>query len=218
MAALKPVLYSYFRSSCAYRVRIALAWKNVDYEYKAVNLIKDGGEQHSAEYMKVNPMEQVPALVHNGETFTQSLAIIEYLEEKFPEPRLLPRDPAQRAKVRAIAEIIASGIQPQQNLNVLLRLDESKRTEWAVHFITKGFKALEATVSKTAGKYCVGDEVTIADACLVPQVYNANRFKIDMSQFPTLSRVSTALESLPAFKAAHPSCQPDTPPELREAN
>ncbi|KAH7940943.1 hypothetical protein HPB49_008314 [Dermacentor silvarum] len=199
------VCYGNQRSSCAYRVRIALAWKNVDYEYKAVNLIKDGGEQ------------QVPALEHNGETFTQSLAIIEYLEEKYPEPRLLPKEPAQRAKVRAVAELIASGIQPLQNLNVLQRLDESKRSEWAVHFITKGFKALEATVSKTAGKYCVGDEVTIADACLVPQVYNANRFKIDMSQFPTLSRVSTALESLPAFKAAHPSCQPDTPPELREA-
>ncbi|KAK8773904.1 hypothetical protein V5799_011564 [Amblyomma americanum] len=98
----KPVLYSYFRSSCAYRVRIALAWKNVDYEYKAVNLIKDGGEQHSAEFIKVNPMEQVPALVHNGETFTQSLAIIEYLEDKFPEPRLLPKEPAQRAKLKSV--------------------------------------------------------------------------------------------------------------------
>ncbi|KAH7986807.1 hypothetical protein HPB51_026603 [Rhipicephalus microplus] len=110
MAALKPVLYSYFRSSCAYRVRIALAWKNVDYEYKAVNLIKDGGEQHSAEYMKVNPMEQVPALVHNGETFTQSLAIIEYLEEKFPEPRLLPRDPAQRAKIAVFSDLLKSQV------------------------------------------------------------------------------------------------------------
>lgn len=218
MATLKPVLYSYFRSSCAYRVRIALAWKNVDYEYKAVNLIKDGGEQHSAEFIKLNPMEQVPALVHNGETFTQSLAIIEYLDDKFPEPRLLPREPAQRAKARAVAELIASGIQPLQNLNVLLRLDESKRNEWSVHFITKGFKALEATLAKTAGKYCIGDEVTIADTCLVPQVYNANRFKVDMTQFPTLSRVSAALESLPAFKSAHPSRQPDTPPELRETN
>lgn len=218
MSSLRPVLYSYFRSSCAYRVRIALAWKNVDYEYKTVNLIKDGGEQNTAEYAKVNPMAQVPALVHKGETFTQSLAIIEYLEETFPEPRLLPKEPAQRAKARAIAELITSGIQPLQNLNVLLRLDESKRNEWAVHFITKGFKALEALLATTAGKYCVGDEVTVADACLVPQVYNANRFKVDLGQFPVLSRVAAALESLPAFKAAHPSRQPDTPPELREAN
>uniref|UniRef100_G3MM10 Uncharacterized protein n=1 Tax=Amblyomma maculatum TaxID=34609 RepID=G3MM10_AMBMU len=218
MSALKPVLYSYFRSSCAYRVRIALAWKHIDYEYKGVDLMKDGGEQHSAEYFKVNPMMQVPALVHNGESFTQSLAIIEYLEDKFPEPRLLPKDLVQRAKARAVAELIVSGIQPLQSLDIMRLLDESKRNEWAAHAITKGFKALEATLAKTAGKYCIGDQVTIADTCLVPQVYKANHYKVDVTQFPTLLRISTALESLPEFKAAHPSRQPDTPPEIRETN
>ncbi|KAH6927057.1 hypothetical protein HPB50_026399 [Hyalomma asiaticum] len=193
----------------------ALAWKNIDYDYKAVHLFKDGGEQYSPEFMKVNPMAQVPVLVHNGETITQSMAIMEYLEEKYPKPSLLPKDPVQRAKVRAASEIIISGTQPIQNICVVERLDESKRHEWTIHFATKGFKALEATLSKTAGKYCFGDEVTMADACLVPQMYKAKRFEIDLSQFPTLTRINAALVDLPAFKAAHPSRQPDTPPESR---
>uniref|UniRef100_A0A2R5LKH8 Putative glutathione s-transferase n=1 Tax=Ornithodoros turicata TaxID=34597 RepID=A0A2R5LKH8_9ACAR len=210
----KPILYSYFRSSCAYRVRIALALKNIDYEYRAVSLIKDGGEQHSSEFKKLNPMSQVPVLVVDGQTLSQSLAIIEYLEEKYPGTSLLPKDPILRAKARSLAHLVASGIQPLQNLNVLQRLDETKRNEWCVHFISKGFQALEEMLTKTAGKYCVGDEVSVADACLVPQVYNANRFKVDMSTFPNIVRINAALVELPAFKAAHPSCQPDTPPGL----
>lgn len=213
---MKPVLYSYFRSSCAYRVRIALALKNIDYEYKTVNLIKGGGEQKAPDFLKVNPMAQVPVLEVEGEFLTQSLPIIEYLDEKYPEPCLLPKDPIKRAKVRAIAEVVASGIQPLQNLGILSMVDEAKRPEWGKLFITKGFQALEAMLEKTAGTFCVGDSVTIADLCLVPQVYNALRFKVDMAQFPILSRINERLEKLPAFKAAHPSRQPDTPPELRE--
>uniref|UniRef100_A0A0K8RHM9 Putative glutathione s-transferase n=1 Tax=Ixodes ricinus TaxID=34613 RepID=A0A0K8RHM9_IXORI len=216
MGVLKPILYSYFRSSCAYRVRIALALKNVEYEQKTVNLIKDGGEQKSAEFTERNPMQQVPVLEVNGEPLSQSLAIIEYLEEKYPEPSLLPKDLVLRSKVRAIAELIASGIQPLQNIGILFKLEQSKRNEWAVEFISKGFQALEAVLAKTAGKYCVGDSVTMADACLVPQVYNAKRFKVDLAPYPTIVRVNNTLEKLEAFKAAHPCCQPDTPEELKD--
>ncbi|CAN7941603.1 unnamed protein product, partial [Ixodes hexagonus] len=161
-------------------------------------------------------MQQLPVLEIDGEYLSQSLAIIEYLEEKYPEPRLLPEDPLLRAKVRAIAQLIASGIQPLQNLAVISRIEQEKRTEWSTHYITKGFKALEAILSKTAGKYCVGDSVTVADTCLVPQVNNAKRLRVDMTPYPTIVRVNTALVQLPAFKIAHPSRQPDVPENYAE--
>ncbi|XP_063589423.1 probable maleylacetoacetate isomerase 2 isoform X1 [Penaeus indicus] len=212
MSSSKPILYSYFRSSCSWRVRIALAHKGVDYEYRAINLLKQ--EQVSDEYKKLNPLGQVPALIVNENTLTQSISILEYLEEAFPQKPLLPKDLLKRAKVREVCEIIGSGIQPLQNLAVLQKIGETKM-EWGHFYIQNGFVALEQVLANSAGKYCVGDEVTIADCCLVPQVYNANRFKVDMAAFPVISRVHDALMSLDAFKAAHPSQQPDCPEDLK---
>ncbi|EEC03386.1 glutathione S-transferase, putative [Ixodes scapularis] len=156
-------------------------------------------------------MQQLPVLEIDGEPLSQSLAIIEYLEEKYPEPRLLPDDIILRAKVRTIAHLIASGIQPFQNVSVTRRLEVGKNLDWCTHFITKGFQALEAVLSKTAGKYCVGNNVTMADICLVPQVLGAAKNRIDMTPYPTIVRINCALMELPAFKVAHPSRQPNAP-------
>ncbi|KAM4691063.1 maleylacetoacetate isomerase [Rhinophrynus dorsalis] len=215
MAALgKPLLFGYFRSSCSWRVRIALALKGIEYDQHPINLIKDGGIQLSDEYKQINPMQQVPALRIDGVTLSQSLAIIEYLEETRPNPSLLPRDPKSRAQVRMISDHIASGIQPLQNLNVLQKIGETK-LEWAQNVIARGFQALEKILQNTAGHYCVGDQVTMADVCLVPQVMNAERFKVDLAPFPTIVRINQSLLQLEAFQVSHPSRQPDTPAELR---
>uniref|UniRef100_A0A8C4WX86 Maleylacetoacetate isomerase n=1 Tax=Eptatretus burgeri TaxID=7764 RepID=A0A8C4WX86_EPTBU len=211
-----PVLYTYFRSSCAWRVRIALALKGIDYDQVAVNLIKNGGEQYQEQFKMKNPMGQVPLLVIDGVSFSQSLAIIQYLDETRGGPHLLPSEPKQRAMVRMIAEIIASGIQPLQNLETIMRIDEKPREAWVQHFISKGFKAVEKMLQDTAGRYCIGDQVTMADLCLVPQAHNANRYKVDLTPFPIICRVVRNLEELDAFKAAHWACQPDTPAELRQ--
>ncbi|XP_014105537.1 PREDICTED: maleylacetoacetate isomerase isoform X2 [Pseudopodoces humilis] len=241
MASEKPILYSYFRSSCSWRVRTALALKGISYDLVPVNLIKDGGQQFSAEFKALNPMQQVPALKIDGIILSQSLAIINYLEETRPNPRLLPQDPKKRAQVRMIADHIVSGIQPLQNLSVLKQIGE-KKMEWAQNCITSGFQVfqvqseaaevtlgpeklkdpkdyhnytLEQILQQTAGRYCVGDEVSMADLCLVPQVANAERFKVDMGPYPTITRINKALLELEAFKISHPSRQPDTPAELR---
>ncbi|XP_067848228.1 maleylacetoacetate isomerase [Heptranchias perlo] len=212
-STVKPVLYTYFRSSCSWRVRIALAFKGVEYEQVAVNLVKDGGQQHVDVFKALNPMKQVPALSIDGITLSQSLAIIQYLDETRPGPRLLPEDAKKRAQVRMISDHITSGIQPLQNLCVLQRVGGEKKLEWAQHFIINGLRALESLLQQTAGRYCVGDEVTMADLCLVPQVYNAGRYKVDLTSFPTIAKINNALLDLEAFKVSHPSCQPDTPPE-----
>ncbi|XP_019334444.2 maleylacetoacetate isomerase isoform X3 [Alligator mississippiensis] len=209
-----PVLYSYFQSSCSWRVRIALALKGITYDQVPVNLLKDGGQQLAAEFQVVNPMQQVPALKIDGITLSQSLAIIEYLEETRPNPRLLPQDQKKRAQVRMISDHIVSGIQPLQNLAVLQRVGE-KKLEWAQHYITNGFQALEQILKNTAGRYCVGDEVSMADLCLVPQVYNAERYKVDLAPYPTITRINKTLLELEAFQVSHPTKQPDTPAELR---
>lgn len=209
----KPVLYSYFRSSCSWRVRIALAFKKIDYEYRAVNLVKDGGEQHSEEFTKLNPRREVPVFVDGEQVLTHSVPIIEYLEETRPRPPLLPSDPVQRAKVRGIVESIVSGIQPLQNLNVLVRVGEGKQ-EWAKYWIERGFAALEEQLRNTSGTCCFGDSVTIADLCLTPQVFNANRFGVDMTKYPIISRINEFLSSLEEFQNTHPSKQPDCPKEL----
>ncbi|XP_064514922.1 maleylacetoacetate isomerase isoform X3 [Pseudopipra pipra] len=156
--AAKPILYSYFRSSCSWRVRIALALKGISYDLVPVNLVKDGGQQFSAEFKALNPMKQVPTLKIDGITLSQSLAIIHYLEETRPNPRLLPQDPKKRAQVRMIADHIASGIQPLQNLG-LLKLIGERKTEWAQNHIASGFQAVEQILQHTAGRYCVGDEI-----------------------------------------------------------
>jgi maleylacetoacetate isomerase len=217
-------LYSYWRSSCSYRVRIVLALKGVPYEYKAVHLVRDGGEQLKDAYTALNPMREVPTLVVDGHVLTQSTAIVEYLEETHPQPALLPADAHGRAIVRAVCNIIATDIQPVGNLRVLKHVmsllpgddkaaKEEARSAWAKHYITAGFAGLEALLAAHAGKYCVGDAVTLADAFLVPQVYNAHRFGVDMTRYPTITRVAAALAELPAFKAAQPSAQPDAEKE-----
>ncbi|KAJ6661268.1 hypothetical protein lerEdw1_015405 [Lerista edwardsae] len=198
----------------------ALALKGIAYDQIPVNLVKDEGQQFTPEFRAVNPMQQVPALKIDGVILSQSffyplqLAIIEYLEETRPQTRLLPQDPKKRAQVRMISDHIASGIQPLQNLTVLQQIGE-KKLEWAQHYISRGFKALEQILQETAGRYCVGDEVTMADLCLVPQVYNANRFKVDLAPYPTISKINKALLELEAFQTSHPSRQPDTPPDLK---
>ncbi|XP_021567499.1 maleylacetoacetate isomerase [Carlito syrichta] len=211
----KPILYSYFRSSCAWRVRSALALKGIDYETMPINLIKDGGQQFSAEFQALNPMKQVPVLKIDGITIGQSLAIIEYLDETRPTPRLLPQDPRKRASVRMISNLIASGIQPLQNLGVLKQVGQEKQLTWAQNVISVGFGALERILQSTAGEYCVGDEVTMADLCLVPQVANAERYKVDLTPYSTIRRINKSLLALEAFQVSHPCRQPDTPAELR---
>lgn len=216
------MLYSYWRSSCSYRVRIALALKGIDYEYRAVNLAaKGGGEQHQTEYERLNPMKAVPTLLIDGAAIGQSVAILEYLEETRPEPALLPAAgqgataAVQRAKVRQLVSIICADTQPLQNSSVLAAIagdDEEGKAAFARKWIERGLRAYEKTIETTAGRYSVGDEVTLADLALVPQLYNARRFGIDVTTaFPALARIDEALQQLPAFRAAHPDAQIDAP-------
>lgn len=206
------ILYDYWRSSSAWRVRIALHWKGVPFERRAVNLIKDGGEQHAAAFEAMNPSRQVPVLVtDDGRPIAQSMAIIGYLEERFPTPPLLPADAWLRARARQLAEMVNSGTQPLQNLTVLDRVQAGgiDRNEWARHFIARGLAALEAAAHETARAFLVGDAVSLADAYLVPQLYNARRFDVDLAAVPTLVRIESACAALPAFAAAHPDAQSD---------
>lgn len=208
-------LYGYWRSSAAYRVRIALNLKQLSYDNLPVHLIKNGGEQHSDSYRSLNPAELVPTLVDDGLNLNQSLAIIEYLDEVYPEPALLPQEPAARALVRALAMDIACDIHPLNNLRVLqyltgpLALNETQKLQWITHWLSTGFKALERRLQSTAGQFCVGDDVTLADLCLVPQVYNAQRFALDMSAYPTICSIHHHCQQLAAFALAAPEQQPD---------
>lgn len=205
-------LYGYWRSSASWRVRIALNLKGLGYEYVPVHLVRDGGEQHGAAHQARNPMRQVPVLeVPGGRMISQSLAILEYLEEVHPEPALLPADPLLRAKVRQIAETMNSGIQPLHNLAVLQHVQSlgADSMAWGAHWVNRGLQALEAAVSEHAGRFCVGDQPTFADACLVPQLYAARRFDADLSLAPTLLRVEEACAALEAFQKAHADNQPD---------
>lgn len=213
MTSNKPILFSYWRSSCAWRVRNALAIKNVEYEYKEVNLLDKAhlGE----EYRKLNPMGQVPAFIIDGTCLTQSISILEFIEEYYPDVPILPKSPLLRAKVREICEIISSGIQPLQNLSVLKKLGDERKMKWAHDCIEYGFVALEQILSTCSGKYCVGNAITMADCCLVPQVYNAHRFNVDMNAFPIIKKIDENLLELDAFKVAHPSKQPDCPPDFK---
>uniref|UniRef100_A0A665UVZ4 Maleylacetoacetate isomerase n=1 Tax=Echeneis naucrates TaxID=173247 RepID=A0A665UVZ4_ECHNA len=212
----KPVLYGYFRSSCSWRVRIAFALKGVEYDQVPVNLIKDGGQQLTEQYKTRNPMQQVPAVEVDGVTLSQSLAVIQYIDETRPGPRLLPADPKKRAQVRMISDLIASGIQPLQVSNYDRQVGVISFPKHIANFkfISEPF-SLESILKQTSGKYCVGDEISMADICLVPQVYNAERFKVDVGQYPTIKRLNQTLLEIEAFKVSHPSCQPDTPAELR---
>lgn len=200
-------LYDYVRSSAAYRVRIALALKGLDAAKKEVHLVKDGGAQHSAEYKAINPQGLVPSLTIDGVILTQSLAIIEYLDERYPDPCLLPKDPVHRAVVRAMTLAIAADIHPIQNLRVLnyLRKDlaqpEDSVLAWARHWIGRGLADFEALVSRSPvqGAYCFGDTVTTADIFLAPQMVNARRFACDLAGVPRLVEIDTRLRGLAAF-------------------
>lgn len=207
-------LYSYFRSSAAYRVRIALNLKQLEHEIVAVNLVR--GEQRGEAYRALNPQALVPALqLPDGRLLTQSGAILEWLEESFPAPALLPADAFERARVRAFCQAIACDIHPLNNLRVLgylgenLGADEAARTTWYHHWLRQGFDALERTVG--SGSFCFGEAPTLADVLLVPQVYNALRFRLDMASYPRLAAIAAHAGAQPAFRAAHPDAQPDAP-------
>lgn len=214
-----PTLYTYFRSSAAYRVRIALQLKGLDWQAIPVHLVKDGGQQHSPDYLARNPQGLVPALVlDDGTTLTQSLAIMEYLDEAYPHtPALLPADATGRARVRAIAQAIACDIHPLNNLRVLnylvqkLDVPDAGKTAWYQHWIAQGFAALEALLAQSpdTGAFCHGDQPTLADCCLIPQIYNARRFQCPLDTFPTLQRIDHHCQTLPAFIQAAPEQQPD---------
>ncbi|MBN3005913.1 maleylacetoacetate isomerase/maleylpyruvate isomerase [Chromobacterium alkanivorans] len=208
------VLYGYFRSSAAYRVRIALNLKGLDYRYQPVNLLK--GEQRSPDYLAINPQGLVPLLDDGGVKIAQSLAICEYLDEAYPDtPRLLPAGAAARARVRALALAIAADIHPLQNTRVGKYLqteygkDEEGKAEWIRHWIRTGFDALEQVLAESPSRYAAGEQPTLADVCLLPQVFSARRFGVDLTAYPNIARVADALEQLPAFADAHPSRQPD---------
>ena len=213
------IFYDYWRSSSAWRVRIALNIKQISVERRAVNLAPGAGVQHTAEFRALNAMSQVPVLVIDGppgppRTLTQSMAILEYLEERFPSPPLLPADPWLRARARQLAEMVNAGIQPMHNLSLLQRLQESGLAEpkdLARQHITRGLGTLEVIAGETAGRFLVGGAPTVADLYLIPQLYAARRFDVDLSAFPKLLQVETACAALPAFAAAHPDVQPDAP-------
>ena len=211
-------LYGFFRSSAAFRVRIALNLKGLAYDSVSIHLRRN--DQAKPDYGSVNPQGLVPALEIDGHTLTQSLAIIEYLDEIHPDPPLLPQAPADRARVRALAEIVACDIHPVNNLRVLRYLvhsfgrDEADIAAWFNHWIFTGFEAIEALLVSDArtGAFCHGERPGLADVALVPQVVNAERYKLDMSPFPTIARIFEGCMKLPPFQAAHPDSQPDREP------
>lgn len=208
-------LYGYWRSSAAYRIRIALNLKGLEATPRSVHLRR--GEQGAPAYRRRNPLGRVPTLVDRGRTYTQSLAILEYLEERYPRPALLPRAAGARARVRALADLVACDIHPMNNLSVLkylereLNIDSDMRLRWYRHWIGVGFAALETLLADDprTGRYCHGDRPTLADVCLVPQVYNARRFDCDLAAYPTIRRIDAACGTHEAFRRAVPEAQPD---------
>jgi maleylacetoacetate isomerase len=212
-------LYSYWRSSAAYRVRIALNLKGQPYETLPVHLLKDGGEQHKPEFVELNPQHLIPVLMHGHRQLRQSMAIIEYLDETWPDPALMPTVARDRQRVRAIAQMVACDIHPINNLRVMQYLekemgaDEAARERWTKHWISEGLTAVEGVLADnpSTGTFCEGDIPTLADCCLVPQVYNAQRFGLDLAQWPYIRRINAACLELDAFQAARPEIQPDAP-------
>lgn len=216
-SALK--LYSYWRSSAAYRVRIALNLKGLEYDLMPVHLVRDGGEQHSEAFHALNPQELVPVLMHGQRIIRQSLAIMEYLEETFPDSPIMPATARDRARVRGLALAVACDIHPLNNLRVLQFLEhdwnvpQPERDAWVKRWIHTGFSAVEDMLNDnpSTGDFCEGDIPSIADCCLIPQVYNARRFAIDISQYPTIARIEAHCLSLEPFDRARPENQPDAP-------
>ena len=211
-------LYTYYRSSAAYRVRIALNLKGMPYTAVPVHLVKDGGQHRSAAYRARNPQALVPAFeLEDGTVLTQSLAIMEYLDEVQPESALLPADAIGRARVRALAQAIACDLHPVNNLRVLqylsqqLGISAEQKDAWYRHWVDTGLQGLEALLADhpSTGRFCHGDTPTLADCCLVPQLYNARRFQCPLDAYPTIQRIAAACETLPAFQQAAPEVQPD---------
>lgn len=211
------VLHSYWRSSAAYRVRIALNLKGMAWQHRGVSLIADGGQHNTKQFAALNPQKLLPVLEIDGLTLTQSLAIIDYLEETRPEPALLPEDPVARARVRSLAQAIACDIHPVNNLRVLNYLSEriaikpEIKSEWYRHWISEGFRAIETILTRDgeSGTFCHGKRAGLADICLIPQVYNAQRFEVDLAVFPTIQRIYETCLSESAFAQAAPENQPD---------
>lgn len=212
-------LYSYWRSSAAYRVRIALNLKKLPYEIVPVHLLEGGGAQHSPEFHELNPQELIPVLRDGHRVLRQSIAIIEYLDETWPDPPLLPPTPRERVRVRALAQTLACDVHPLANLRVMQYLEEHlgvpqvERDTWVRHWVTLGLRAFEAMLVETpsTGTFCEGDTPGLADCLLVPQVYNAKRFGVELAPFPTIRRIVAECLALDAFDAAAPEKQPDAP-------
>ncbi|MEA5122795.1 maleylacetoacetate isomerase [Xanthomonas floridensis] len=211
-------LFSYWRSSAAYRVRIGLQLKALEHVIHPVHLVRDGGEQHAPAYAQLNPQELVPTLRHGSVVIAQSLAILEYLEEAFADTAaLLPSAPADRARVRALAQLIACDVHPLNNLRVTqllerdFALDAAQRLQWTRHWMQRGFAGLETQLARDThtGRFCHGDAPGLADCVLIPQLYNAHRFDVDLAPYPTLQRIEQACLALPAFDAARPEMQVD---------
>ena len=215
MSALR--LYNYWRSSASYRVRIALELKGLSYEYIPVHLLAGGGEQFSPAYRALNPQSRVPALESSDGVLTQSMAIIEWLEETHPEPALLPRAAGARARARALAQILIADVQPLQNQSVTsylqreLRLDDAALKAWLRHWIGKGLGAVEGLLGQNPahGDFCVGDAPTVADVCLVPQCASSRRFGVDPADYPRIARIERSCNAIAAFQRAAPARQPD---------
>lgn len=209
---MKLMLYDYFRSSASFRVRIALNLKNLDYQIIPIHLLNNGGEQFKDSYVALNPHSLVPTLQIDQQTLTQSIAIIEYLDEIQPEPTLLPHHPFEKALVRSFALSIAADIHPLNNLRILkyitneFHISEEQKKQWIQHWISLGFDGLEKQLStrKTTGPFCFGSQPTLADICLVPQMFNANRFECDLTRYPTLLQINEHCQQLPAFANAWP--------------
>lgn len=216
------ILYNYFRSSASYRLRIALHWKGLPFEYRAVHLLEGGGQQHQAEYRALNPAGEVPTLIYQGKPVAQSMAILELLEETFPAKPLLPKDPLTRALIRQFCENV-NCTQPYQNLKTIQFLDktigvnESQKQQWLDKWLGGWLQTTEKLLEKHGGKFCFGNEVTLADVFLVPQLYAVNRFKVALDAFPKTRAVNETCLTIGAFRDAHPHRQVDTPAELREA-
>ncbi|MBP9674701.1 MAG: maleylacetoacetate isomerase [Bacteriovoracaceae bacterium] len=213
----KPILYSYFRSSCSYRVRIALYLKEIDFEYRAVHLLKEGGEQKKETYLKHNPKGEVPFFIHEDFAVAQSMAILHYMDSVWQMPSLFPKDVKKYSICLELCELINAGIQPLQNLKVLqylqkeLGVDEKNKDKWNAFWVSEGLFALEKRLQLFQGRFSLGDDVSAVDLFLVPQVYNARRFNVDIDQFPRIKSIEEYCLTLEAFQKALPENQPDAP-------